>query len=1355
MIEGDPTTTATEPLRGYAYQIWQTVFAWLRLRASDDLFLEVVEDFAVAQNAQLIAVQVKDRRKKLTLRSRQAVDALGRFLVLRERNPGRQVLYRFLTTAVPAQERGRPFGTTRKGIFEWERCQKSHDLTLARTIASVLIGAPRIPQSLAQFLRSASPNEVFETLILPVTWESGSPRMLSVEDAVGELLITLGEQKGVPPSESVKVVGTLLRRVLSTATRPDPLARRLTRAHLLEVFEEATTERVASGEIRSLRRVASSLSDSLLTMLGTAGGPLPSLIPAAATHQVSQQPPRLAATTVPRSALLEKARVALSQKGLLFLTGSVGVGKTILASDLASNVGRSVAWVPCQRRPFLLHRLLSSLDFPTPHGLWVLDDLDLTSTTLEPSFTTLVYALRERGDYLLVTTQTPPTAKDLRGLGVDEGTILPIGMLSEGEVAALSGSLGCPDSLIAGWTQVALSHTSGHAQLTHALLLDLKSKGWPAPIPGYGSQAPPSVTRERHEMQEVLLRSVADNAAIFLCRLSAYPGWFRREHALAIGADSGLVGPLPGRVFDSLVGPYLEDVGAGYYRLSPLLHDVAEHTWGLEQLRHVRGEVARAALSASARLTILDASALLIAGILASLDDVLTTICSGLLREWSTGKEGIVEHLSWLVGVNLQSKIKSPRVRYLFYWLEFRIASATGSHACPMILEAWDRSAHDLTETDEAAVGALGVGIHAIISMSAVLPLGLVLEYLISIAALCDASPAAARKWKSMASSVWPDYQPDQYLGLQFLMVAYRCKNAADVETLILGLDALAPDRRLQFLSCCFGQGRERALFVDRAWTAELDRSEPDWEGAIRALRRAADAGKRWGAISIYSTAAAGIAAVYGEHLGASSRAEQELDAAEADLGSLPILVEQRANVRFANGDNAGSLELLRSLLRDWSPPPVASASVGAGSVSHAFGHRKAAIAAAHLGFWSEAANWLTDGARVAESCLDRTFVSGFKADAGFCYWRAGANDDAIAILRDSIVHLEQAGEPSSDTKARIAGKLVGYLVLWLSRAVAAETPDIFSPPVIGMCSNPEKSPGLETLPVTPLDFTWLHLCQTEERLRGTYEVFNAVEDRVLGSPFGSVRLFGTELDIGRSIRLSRYDGLGRRAQDHANEVDLNFQARPMGHEIGMPLPPATNDVANFALGSSIFSAALLSLWERGEAALALTTWGREAPSLGFALEFSDWLRKARGLVTSEAAAARKILRGESDGDAQILAAIRLATDPIVSPPWLFLSQASLLDFFSQGPWGRAVGPSLVAVFERQWLRAVRTPALLRIPRISVPAIRKACSSNEDPLAKAAKIIIAAELAVDVRVPGTVRNRLAALAGGHAGSFET
>ena len=95
MIEGligDKRRQATDSIRGYVYQAYQSVLAWMRLGQDEVLFLEGVEDFDVHSDDSVTATQVKNTAGSgtLTLRSGDAVAAINNLWRHQQNNPGKK-----------------------------------------------------------------------------------------------------------------------------------------------------------------------------------------------------------------------------------------------------------------------------------------------------------------------------------------------------------------------------------------------------------------------------------------------------------------------------------------------------------------------------------------------------------------------------------------------------------------------------------------------------------------------------------------------------------------------------------------------------------------------------------------------------------------------------------------------------------------------------------------------------------------------------------------------------------------------------------------------------------------------------------------------------------------------------------------------------------------------------------------------------------------------------------------------------------------------------------------------------------------------------------------------------------------
>ena len=96
-LTANPKRQAHNQLRGYLYQIWHSVDAWLDLAEDEVLYLEGAEDFDRISDDTATVVQVKDTQHKITLRSQEVKKAINDYWDLQTENPNLKVKFRFLT----------------------------------------------------------------------------------------------------------------------------------------------------------------------------------------------------------------------------------------------------------------------------------------------------------------------------------------------------------------------------------------------------------------------------------------------------------------------------------------------------------------------------------------------------------------------------------------------------------------------------------------------------------------------------------------------------------------------------------------------------------------------------------------------------------------------------------------------------------------------------------------------------------------------------------------------------------------------------------------------------------------------------------------------------------------------------------------------------------------------------------------------------------------------------------------------------------------------------------------------------------------------------------------------------------
>ncbi len=372
-LKANPKRQADAQLRGYLYQIWHSVNAWLDLAEDEILYLEGAEDFDLLSNDTDTATQVKHTQRPITLRSQQVIDGINNYWELRTNNPDRRVKFRLLTTSKIVKEQGNPLQTDKPGLEVWGRC--SGDEGTITKISEFLKDQEKISDEVKDFLKQADPQTIYEQLIEPITWETGSKPAGYVEQSINEKLVLHGNQLGFLPSESKKVADHLLKEALMVATQKEN--RKLTKVRFLEIFEEQTTQSMPTPYLRHLQMQA--------TIMGNVGSPF---IGGSSDITIQSQPfiqtaiPQLYFTIVPRADKVTSIQTKLQSEGIAIIQGGTGTGKTTLTKLTANAIDSNWLWLNLTKKdPSQVAQLLLQLAIvvssESSQVNVVLDDLNL------------------------------------------------------------------------------------------------------------------------------------------------------------------------------------------------------------------------------------------------------------------------------------------------------------------------------------------------------------------------------------------------------------------------------------------------------------------------------------------------------------------------------------------------------------------------------------------------------------------------------------------------------------------------------------------------------------------------------------------------------------------------------------------------------------------------------------------------------------------------------------------------------------------------------------------------------------------------------------------------------------------
>ena len=555
----------------------QSVLTWLSLPQDGVLLLETFEDFDVVRPNSISTTQVKDTSsdRKLTLLDQGFKKSLVGFWRLANANPKIKITLCFLSRAAIGHERDYSFPDEVSGIEYWGLCKSGSALKPLRdSLGKIFEDEP-----LGTWLKSDIEDDVvLSTLIEPVTWcvsapDSDEVRVLLTEQTVGHCIAN-----GYSASESHTAASSLIDEVLDRASQPIPEARQLTR------------EDIALCLHRALRP----------SRLGSEGGAFLTFPPGLSINTVPQN-------LVPRDSLSNTYKTTLMKRGILYLHGASGVGKSALASLTAEALGGE--WILADMREVAtsdaaslsrLRTLYPASRAPVRAQGVIIDDLpDVLLGSQAATLKRFISWARSSKLYLILTAYREPSPAARSALGLPDDTVCEAPYLELVDIAELLSRSGAPDSKKDAIAALVYATTGGgHPQLVAAKITALASDDWSIdPLVSEIAGKPMKEVRlTQDEARRRLLTDINSKDALkLLKRLSVIVGGFDQTDALSVSKVSPLI-PDTGDHLAYLIGPWIETTPYGDFRISPLLGQLSNDL-PTDEKKSVAGTAAETILS--------------------------------------------------------------------------------------------------------------------------------------------------------------------------------------------------------------------------------------------------------------------------------------------------------------------------------------------------------------------------------------------------------------------------------------------------------------------------------------------------------------------------------------------------------------------------------------------------------------------------------------------------------------------------------------------------------------------------------------------------------------------------------------
>ena len=692
LVDPQPERQARDKFRGYAYQAYQTILAWLRCGLDEEILCEFGEDIAIVKRdaageiSEAELDQVKHQKTNLTLSADTAAKAINSLLLHRRENPSVSLLLRVCTIAERGQERGIDWRYADSGLDLWDRVRDDPTAPegAIEVLRSFLLEHGGLSTESRNFINDASNSEFKSELLDRIFWDTGQQSYTEVQAEINRLLAAM-PRPVTDPDEAEAIANRLWRHVTDrmAAASSSPLTKQ-------ELQELLTRETLIQVDRRTFREMATttarieSMLNPLITKVARSGA---AAAPLSVTSEVLtwRTPPPLPDMCSLRARVVEDLRSQQSSRDVLWIHGWTGSGKSTVANLLVRAVAEPILWCSFRNlQNFSLAATLERLINVLPeleHAKCVLVYDDVSAEDLSTLSTELIRRtvdlIRAKHWKLVITSQQQPPSRLRTELAASLCEFVVPG-LEEAEIEELLQSAGLrkePD--VSAWAGYIAAMTAGHPLLACARIIQARQTGWKLSAQQLLSE-PRSVEQVKAEARKSLAASIAfDDARELARRLSVVMGVFRREFAQRLGLAPPRLSE-PGRAFDSLVGPWIERVAEDRFAISPLLAGYAQAEFGDDVLPKYFGMAAHAWLG-ERTLTPMQLVNAAMSALAGGNEELLVRLSVWLATEDIENLTRFAKHVAWFshlsaVDDTAISKFSVPS-KFIFRQAQMRVAA--------------------------------------------------------------------------------------------------------------------------------------------------------------------------------------------------------------------------------------------------------------------------------------------------------------------------------------------------------------------------------------------------------------------------------------------------------------------------------------------------------------------------------------------------------------------------------------------------------------------------------------------------------------------------------------------------------
>ena len=1079
-LKSDEKRDASDSIAGYAYQIYQSIFAWMQLNETELLFLEGAEDFDIQAENNVETIQVKKRLKNITLRSSEVIDAINNFWGHRSQNSQYKIKFRFLSTADYGIERKSPIPDQRAGIEYWESVEKDLDLD-TQPLKELLLSLD-ISDDLKKFIENSSDDEFRNNLVSKFSWDLRAKPLDALESSIKESLIIHGNKLRILPDDSSATLSNLFDKIASKLSSKDKSP--LKKTDFLEAFQDAATIRISKGKICELISGSSSLLISSSSSL------------------ISKDPMPIVKGSSSRKTLVQTQTKILKNEQILFIHGSSGLGKTNITSQIADYIKGNWKYIGLRGiKPDEVQKTLKlvyvGVQEKDIEPLLIIDDLDFTQLRqFEQELIKLVFLVRKFKGLILITCPHCPPDSLLLKLWLDGDVIFEIPYMDEEEIKDVILQHGLSDQKSAtDWARVVKLLSSGHPQLVHARVRSQSQKGWES-LTNEDLIFPEDFEEVRQNFRRYLTDELdTDEARQFLYRLSLITSSFSRKTALAVAECSPSI-PFSRDIFDQLIGPWIENEGNNQYKVSPLLIGAANGNLNKTEIMNVHESISRSILSTGS----VDQDSLLPALMHAIFGQASRDVLklSGEIIKLTDEQIESLAHVTDIItqiGVDGKKILPNhPDIEILFRLAQFKIASVKNNNSKALNLT---KVIFDLLEDidDETQKQLISIMAYSQILGQIRVPLSpkITIPLIFDFKNLLQTTDEMEDIVKSI-TNCFPEAMGinDNDIEKAFFAVELvRIDGIDHLNDIVNELKKLNDDERGILISIFKFHFDFAEEFTGRAWFEEVRKKGYDTEHLIDVFDNLTAAAQGWCCEELIIASSIAKSVILAEYM---DKREQALQIIENQLNEYSddiFLLNQKSKILFDQDDKVGASIIFDRIWNNTELPEITNVSM----------LRLAGINASNLKEFSKAVKYFNHAAECIENGNNsEPRAIGFHAESALCHWINSDNKKSLEKFKKVVEELEKI-TVNDELIVHNLFATVGLAILWLYREVSEfgekRDEDILLEPRIGMFSDPEPHEDITQYGIRDTHTLWEILSYIEQNLQlnlsitKKYEAFN------------------------------------------------------------------------------------------------------------------------------------------------------------------------------------------------------------------------------------------------------------------------